>query len=53
MIGDRDLDILAARNAGIHSCYYADGGKPSAIAEYSVSSHGELYKILGILVSDD
>ena len=48
MIGDRDIDILAAQNAGIHNCYFTDRGGSSAIAEFNIDNFSELYNILGI-----
>lgn len=48
MIGDRDLDILAAINAGIHSCYFTEGNGPCDIAEFNIDRFSELYEILGI-----
>jgi HAD superfamily hydrolase (TIGR01549 family) len=46
MIGDRDLDILAAKNAGIHSCFFDESGAKSMIADFSISSMKELYSII-------
>ena len=46
MIGDRDLDILSAKNAGIHTCYFTSGNKASDIAEHNINHFSELYKIL-------
>jgi HAD superfamily hydrolase (TIGR01549 family) len=48
MIGDRDLDILSAKNAGIHTCYFTNGGRLSDTAEYNINSFLELYRILDI-----
>lgn len=48
MIGDRDLDILSAKNAGIHTCYFIDGNEISDIAEYNITSFSELYNILDV-----
>ncbi len=46
MIGDRELDILAARNAGIHSIFFGPHGECCATADVSVSSIGELAALL-------
>jgi HAD superfamily hydrolase (TIGR01549 family) len=48
MVGDRDLDILSAKNAGIYACYFANGSEPSGIADFNINYFSELYKILGI-----
>lgn len=49
MIGDRDIDILAARNAGVDSCIFA----PTLIqnagnADYSIGSIEQVAKIIGL-----
>ncbi len=46
MIGDRDLDIIAGRNAGISSCYFDNTGKVSEIADYNISEFKQLYDII-------
>lgn len=46
MIGDRDLDILSGKNAGIDACFFSEVGKKSEFAEYSISSMEELRLIL-------
>jgi HAD superfamily hydrolase (TIGR01509 family) len=46
MIGDRDIDILSAKNAGINSCYYNDNGNKSNIANYTINSPDQLYTII-------
>lgn len=46
MVGDRDLDILSAKNAGIHSCYFNDEGEKSNIADYTINKFEELYSII-------
>jgi len=51
MIGDRDIDILSGKNAGIYACYLSDGNGECTVADYadySVNSFSELYEILGI-----
>ena len=50
MIGDRDLDILAAKNAGIHACFLMQEGKPCRAADYNIRSYAEMYRILDIAV---
>jgi HAD superfamily hydrolase (TIGR01549 family) len=45
MIGDRDLDIQAAVNAGIHSCYFNEFGK-SVKADYEITGYRQLFDIL-------
>jgi HAD superfamily hydrolase (TIGR01549 family) len=46
MIGDRDLDILAAKNAGIHACYFTDSSEKSNIADFTIDSFQQLYSII-------
>lgn len=46
MVGDRDLDILSAKNAGIHGCYFNDGGEKSNIADYTINNFEQLYSII-------
>ena len=46
MIGDRDLDILSAKNAGIHGCFFNEDGKKSDIADFTISNFEELYSII-------
>jgi HAD superfamily hydrolase (TIGR01549 family) len=48
MVGDRDIDILAGKNAGIHTCYFTDGGEPYDVAEFNIQSFSELAIILGV-----
>lgn len=45
MIGDRDLDIMAAVNAGIKSCYFKELDT-DINADHTIVSFGELYDIL-------
>jgi len=45
MIGDRDLDILSATNAGIHACLFTDENK-SCISDYIINNFDQLYSIL-------
>ncbi len=46
MIGDRELDILAAKNAGIDAIFFGLYGDCCAAADVSVSSIGELAALL-------
>lgn len=48
MIGDRDLDILSAKNAGIRSCYIMDGEKPLETADVNVDCTTDLFRVLEI-----
>jgi HAD superfamily hydrolase (TIGR01549 family) len=49
MIGDRDIDILAAKNAGIMACYidYKTGTSCGA-ADYVIESAEQLYSVIGL-----
>ena len=49
MIGDRDIDIMSGKNAGIFSCYFSDEGESCDVADYNVRSLSELYGVLGIV----
>jgi HAD superfamily hydrolase (TIGR01549 family) len=42
MIGDRDVDILSAKNAGIHSCFYTEGIEKSKIADFTINNYEKL-----------
>lgn len=46
MIGDRDLDILAGKNAGIHTCFFTDGTTKSDIADFTINDLQQLHSIL-------
>lgn len=46
MIGDREVDILAGKNAGIHACFFAEGNEKSNIADYTIHNLQELYTVL-------
>ena len=48
MIGDREIDIASGKNAGIRTCYFADGDKPVDIADFTINTFSELYKIIEI-----
>ncbi|MDK2952416.1 MAG: hypothetical protein PWQ77_2081 [Kosmotogales bacterium] len=46
-IGDRELDILAAKGAGIKTCYFDELGKKiSAIPDIHIDDYKKLYEIL-------
>lgn len=46
MMGDREIDILAAKNAGIRSCFFSELGEVCEIADYNVKTAREIYSIL-------
>jgi HAD superfamily hydrolase (TIGR01549 family) len=46
MIGDRDLDILSAKNAGIHGCFFTDADEKSSIADFTINNFEQLYSII-------
>jgi FMN phosphatase YigB (HAD superfamily) len=46
MIGDRELDVLSARNAGIHGCFFSESGEKSNIADFSINDFRQLYSII-------
>jgi HAD superfamily hydrolase (TIGR01549 family) len=46
MIGDRDLDLEAGKNAGISSCFFTDKMEENPYADYVVTSVEELYSII-------
>ncbi|MBP1753893.1 MAG: putative phosphatase [Firmicutes bacterium] len=46
MIGDRDLDILSARNAGIKSCFFDEAGIICGAADYNISHIIQLFEII-------
>jgi HAD superfamily hydrolase (TIGR01549 family) len=46
MIGDRDLDIMSAKNSGISSCFFNEAGEKSNIADYSIDNYQQLYIII-------
>lgn len=47
MIGDRDIDVLAGTNAGVHGCLFdPEGYFPTFQAEYTVASMKEFRKAL-------
>ncbi|MGM0852480.1 MAG: HAD family hydrolase [Bacillota bacterium] len=46
MIGDRDLDLLSGKNAGISACYFTDKVEENPHADYVMTSVEELYSII-------
>ncbi len=46
MIGDRDLDILSAKNAGIRACFFDEAGAEYGAADYNIKNITQLYEIL-------
>jgi len=47
MIGDREIDIMAAKNAGIHACYFDNEvSTKSQLADYNISDMKELFDVL-------
>ncbi len=46
MIGDRELDILAAKNAGAHACFFSEDDATSQYADFTIKDFKELYDIL-------
>jgi HAD superfamily hydrolase (TIGR01549 family) len=48
MIGDRELDILSGKNAGIQACFYSEGGNTCKSADYTIKDLKELYALLNL-----
>ena len=48
MVGDRDLDILSAKSAGISGCYITDGKVPLEAADICVDRPADLFRVLGL-----
>lgn len=46
MVGDRDLDILSAKNAGIDACFFSEDGRECDYADVTIKSFKEFYSIL-------
>ncbi|WP_186576994.1 HAD-IA family hydrolase [Aquibacillus kalidii] len=46
MIGDRDLDILSAKNAGVDGCFFTEGKVNSEISDYTIDDLQKLYSII-------
>ena len=48
MIGDRDIDILAGKNAGMAACFFDENKTTVPSADYNIYSLAQLYDILEI-----
>ena len=46
MIGDRDLDLLSGKNAGISACYFTEGNDENNYADYTINKFSQLYSIV-------
>ena len=46
-VGDRELDVLAAKNAGIHACL-VDPALPETAADYRIRDLSELDALVGL-----
>lgn len=46
MVGDRDLDIISAKNAGIDGCYFNQKGVESIHADHNISDFNKLYDLI-------
>ena len=46
-VGDRELDVLAAKNAGIHACLF-DAALPETAADYRIRDLAELDALVGL-----
>ncbi|MEK5389725.1 HAD-IA family hydrolase [Margalitia sp. FSL K6-0131] len=46
MIGDRDLDLLSGKNAGISACYFTEGNEKNNNADYIINNFQQLYSIV-------
>lgn len=46
MIGDREIDLLAAKNAGISACYFNQNKGKNEHADYVVDNFKQLYSII-------
>lgn len=46
MIGDRELDILSGKNAGISGCFISENGAKCEAADFTISHLEELYSII-------
>lgn len=48
MMGDRELDILAAHGAGVKGCLFTNGKEDvETEAEYSIKEFGEFFRMMG------
>ena len=48
MLGDRELDVLAGKNAGIHTCLLAQDGPVESCAEAVVRDFAEMSVVIGV-----
>ncbi|MEN6567626.1 MAG: HAD-IA family hydrolase [Veillonellales bacterium] len=48
MIGDRDIDILAGKNAGMAACFFAENKTTVTASDYNIYCLEQLYNILKI-----
>ncbi|WP_407371672.1 HAD-IA family hydrolase [Carnobacterium sp.] len=46
MIGDREIDLLAAKNAGISACYFNEKKRKNEYADYTINHFQQLYSVL-------
>ncbi|MEK4870253.1 HAD-IA family hydrolase [Niallia sp. FSL W8-1348] len=46
MIGDRDLDLLSGKNAGISACYFTEGNDKNNNADFIINNFQQLYFIV-------
>ncbi|GIO25031.1 HAD-IA family hydrolase [Oceanobacillus sp. J11TS1] len=46
MIGDRDLDLLSGKNAGISACYFTDGQEKNSNSDYIINNFQQLCSIV-------
>ncbi len=46
MIGDWDLDLLAAKNAGISACYFTDENEKNDNSDYKINNFKQLCSIV-------
>lgn len=49
MIGDRELDLLAGKNAGVSTCYFRQNDAPEIeVADYVISDFKELQEFIDV-----
>jgi HAD superfamily hydrolase (TIGR01549 family) len=46
MIGDRDLDLLSGKNAGISACFFTEEDESNNNADYIINNIQQLYSIV-------
>jgi HAD superfamily hydrolase (TIGR01549 family) len=46
MIGDRDLDLLSGKNAGISACFFTEEDENNNNADYIINNFQQLYSIV-------